>query len=186
MNKSKLNQNQPIFPKKKKKMHLIIPSWVGHFNEKSKKCPIYSICAHPTLDKLATGGQDCKIKIWNTLPIQDKQVELDDNIPKLLATLTLHNGAVLCLQWSGNGRLASGSDDTKIIIWEQGNRTPMSHLDGSVQYETYKPLKVLVGHESDVADLSWSKDDSLLASCGFDSKIILWDGHSFDKIKFLF
>lgn len=32
----------------------------------------------------------------------------------------IHSGAVLCVRWAnGEGRfLASGSDDTKIIIWE--------------------------------------------------------------------
>ena len=32
-----------------------------------------------------------------------------------------------------------------------------------------------------MAELAWSPDNSILASAGFDSKIILWDGKSFGK-----
>jgi protein HIRA/HIR1 len=34
----------------------------------------------------------------------------------------------------------------------------------------------------DVADLQWSPDQQYLASCGFDSKVFIWDGSNFDRI----
>jgi hypothetical protein len=58
-------------------------------------------------------------------------------------------------------------------------------------------MKVLMGHESgmlniraicwrqtlliliDVADLAWSPNNAHLASAGFDSNIVIWDGKSF-------
>jgi protein HIRA/HIR1 len=42
-------------------------------------------------------------------------------------------------------------------------------------------MKVLSGHEADVCDIAWSPEgcDPMLASCGFDAKIRIWDGETF-------
>lgn len=45
--------------------------------------------------------------------------------------------------------------------------------------ENWKALRRLVGHVADVVDCAWSRDDSMLASVGLDSKIFIWDGFSF-------
>ena len=37
-----------------------------------------------------------------------------------------------------------------------------------VNIENWKPLVRLVGHTSDVTDLAWSRDDTMLASVGLD------------------
>jgi protein HIRA/HIR1 len=93
------------------------PDWIQHGNDKNSKTPIYSIHVHPNGKWLASGGQDYKIKIWNLDPFHNQDAELDESVPKLLSTLVSHNGAVLCVRWSATGLLASGSDDTKIVIW---------------------------------------------------------------------
>jgi WD40 repeat protein len=77
--------------------------------------------------------------------------------------------------------LASGSDDTKIVIWQQDSTAKQSFGNAPTP-ENYRPIKVLMGHESDVSDLQWSPDQQYLASCGFDSKIFIWDGTTFDRI----
>lgn len=41
---------------------------------------------------------------------------------------------------------------------------------------------MIVAHDSDVSGLAWSPDDTYLASCGFDGKVNIWDGNTFDKI----
>lgn len=51
--------------------------------------------------------------------------------------------------------------------------------------ENWKNYKRLVGHESDVQDLGWSYDNSLLVSVGLDSKVVVWSGHTFEKLKTL-
>lgn len=38
---------------------------------------------------------DAKVKIWSTLPILSEEAEQNDANPKLLSTLTLHNGMLL-------------------------------------------------------------------------------------------
>lgn len=37
----------------------------------------------------------------------------------------------------------------------------------------------------DVADLAWSPEQAYLASCGFDSKIFIWDGATFGRFNSL-
>ncbi|KAI8894110.1 WD40-repeat-containing domain protein [Globomyces pollinis-pini] len=165
-------------------MKIFIPTWIKHSTEKSNT-PVYSVHVHPTEDKLATGGQDFTIKIWNTKPVMNEKDQLDDQVQQLLSTLNLHDGAVLCVRWSPDGvYLASGSDDTKIVVWtlDKSNLRNTSFGSKTKNVETYRPVRVLMGHESDIADLAWSHDQQYLASCGFDSKIYIWDGSTFDRI----
>ena len=51
--------------------------------------------------------------------------------------------------------------------------------------ENWKTYKRLIGHENDVQDLAWSHDNSLLVSVGLDSKVVVWSGHTFEKLKTL-
>ncbi|RKP23997.1 WD40-repeat-containing domain protein, partial [Syncephalis pseudoplumigaleata] len=72
-----------------------------------------------------------------------------------------YEGAVLCVKWSSKtGQyLATGSDDKIIVIWVLD--TPLA----------------------DVADLAWSPDNRYLASCGLDSKVIIWHGQTFEMLR---
>lgn len=50
-----------------------------------------------------------------------------------------------------------------------------------VNHETWRAVKYLRGHDSDVQDLAWSNDNRYIASCGVDGFIIIWDAVSFGK-----
>ncbi|KAI8644133.1 WD40-repeat-containing domain protein [Parasitella parasitica] len=172
-------------------MMIIKPEWVSHADRtqdaRNKKPCIYSIHVHPDGQRLATGSLDGTVKIWNTKPILEKDAQKDPNCHKLLCTMTMHNGAVLCVRWSsGDGRyLASSSDnDNVIIIWERDRNATTGSVFGSndVNHEAWRPVKYLRGHESDVQDLAWSKDNKYLASCGVDGFVIVWNGATFEQI----
>ena len=159
-------------------------------DDKDRRTCIYSL-HYSALDphKLATGGQDTKIRIWDTSAVQ----------ASLVSTLSLHNGAVMCVRFSQDGQyLASSSDsDNIIIIWEldknqqsssSGSGVPVyNKVFGSsdVNRESWRCIRRLSGHRSDVVDLAWSCDYSYLASCGLDNSICIWscrDG-SFDLVR---
>ncbi|RKP08235.1 WD40-repeat-containing domain protein [Thamnocephalis sphaerospora] len=172
-------------------MYISKPAWIGHLDERQRPVNIFSIDAHPDGTRLATGGLDTKVKIWSTAPLFRDNTTAEPE-GALLCTLALHDGAVLCVRWSNDdGRfLASGSDDKIIVIWtldtaQGGFGGVFGSLDGAQNLENWKAVKRLVGHESDVTDLAWSADNAYLASCGLDSKVIVWDGSTFEMVKTL-
>lgn len=109
--------------------------------------------------------------------------------PRQLCHMSHHLGTIHCVRFSPNGRyLASGADDKMICIYHLDKNPPTAIFGSSNEpkpVENWKTFKRLVGHENDVQDLAWSYDSSLLVSVGLDTKVVVWSGYTFEKLRTL-
>ncbi|KAJ2811369.1 HIR complex subunit [Coemansia furcata] len=168
-------------------MRIIKPEWLRHDADKKKLSAIFSVDFHPDGTRLATSGMDNKIRLWSTHAITHSTDATPSN-ERLLSTLSAHSGAVLCVRFSqGDGRyLASGADDMVVLIWERDEGSDgQSTLGGGGGVETWRPMRRLTGHASDVCDVAWSPDNRYLATCGLDNQVLVWDGATFERVATL-
>ncbi|EHA48866.1 HIR1 [Pyricularia oryzae 70-15] len=169
-------------------MHIIKPSWLSHSGEQ-KDFEVYSCHISPDGSRLATAGGDGHVRVWSTEAIYNADNE-SFRKPRQLCHMSHHLGTIHSVRFSPNGRyLASGADD-KIICIYQLDSNPPSHTatfgtNEPPPIENWKTYKRLVGHENDVQDIAWSYDSSILVSVGLDSKVVVWSGHTFEKLKTL-
>ncbi|KAJ5293252.1 Nuc-1 negative regulatory protein preg [Penicillium atrosanguineum] len=90
----------------------------------------------------------------------NESVIADDWSP-CLQTLEGHSGRVESITWSPDGsRLASGSYDQTVRIWD-----PV----------TGECMSTLKGHSDDVTSIAWSPDGSRLISGSYDQTVRIWD-----------
>lgn len=82
--------------------------------------------------------------------------------------------------------LASASFDGKVLIWEHfadEENVEYNEYDGGSsntdrlqpQHGTFEPIAQLEGHENEIKHLAWNQTGSLLASCGRDKTIWIWE-----------
>lgn len=167
-------------------MHIIKPSWLSHSGEQ-KDFEVYSCHVSPDGKRLATAGGDGHVRVWSTESIYNAN-DASYTKPRQLCHMSHHLGTIHSVRFSPNGRyLASGADD-KIICVYHLDKSPPTATFGTTEpppVENWKTYKRLIGHENDVQDLAWSHDSSLLVSVGLDSKVVVWSGHTFEKLKTL-
>ncbi|KAF6716381.1 WD repeat-containing protein 26 [Oryzias melastigma] len=78
--------------------------------------------------------------------------------------LTEHCNEVWFCKFSNNGtKLATGSKDTTVIVWQVNMET-----------QQLKQIRTLEGHAYGVSYLTWSPDDTYLIACGPDDCSELW------------
>jgi hypothetical protein len=128
-----------------------------------------------------------------------------------LSTLVGRGEGVLTAEWSPDGRLASGSADGAVILWDLASGQPAQILRGhkfwvdSVAWsadgqlasgardqavilwnlQSGAPAKTLAGHKNWVWSVAWSPDGGRLASGAWDGTVILWDLDSGQPAKIL-
>ncbi|KAK4232487.1 protein HIR1 [Podospora fimiseda] len=167
-------------------MLIVKPSWLCHSGEQ-KDFEVYSCHVSQDGKRLATAGGDGHVRIWSTEAVYNVDDPTYDK-PRQLCHMSHHLGTIHSVRFSPNNRyLASGADDRVICIY-QLDPNPPSHAttfgtNEPPPVENWKTHKRLVGHDSDVQDLAWSYDNSILVSVGLDSKVVVWSGHTFEKLK---
>ncbi len=109
---------------------------------------IYSVVFSPDLKCLASGSDDCTIKIWDMHAGQE------------LRTLTGHKGPIASVAFSSIGTVISGSDDCTIKVWD---------------VRTGQELRTLAGHKEPVSSIALSADMATLVSGSHDETIKVWD-----------
>ncbi|UKZ57207.1 HIR complex subunit [Trichoderma virens] len=165
-------------------MRIIKPSWLSHSGEQ-KDFEVYSCHVSPDGKRIATAGGDGHVRIWSTDAVYHAN-DGDYKKPRQLCHMSHHLGTIHSVRFSPNGRyLASGADDKLICVYhlDKGPPAPTFGTNEPPPIENWKTYKRLIGHENDVQDLAWSYDSSLLVSVGLDSKVVVWSGHTFEKLK---
>ncbi|KAI0176531.1 Hira-domain-containing protein [Hypoxylon sp. FL1284] len=168
-------------------MHITKPSWLSHKGEQ-KDFEVYSCHVSPDGKRLATAGGDGHVRVWSTESIYNAN-NPSYTKPRQLCHMSHHLGTIHSVRFSPNSRyLASGADDKIICIYQLESGPPTIAPFGTNEpppVENWKTFKRLIGHDNDVQDLAWSHDGSILVSVGLDSKVVIWSGHTFEKLKVL-
>lgn len=82
-----------------------------------------------------------------------------------------HSDSIWCAKFSPCGlMLATGGKDATLKIWQVVGPTEDSTL-----LLQKAPMFELKEHALDIIDVSWRSNSSMILSCSFDQKVILWN-----------
>ncbi|KAL8680975.1 MAG: hypothetical protein Q9186_002875 [Xanthomendoza sp. 1 TL-2023] len=156
-------------------------------NGEKKDFEVYSCHVSPDGSRLVTAAGDGYVRVWSTEAVF-RVADPNYDGPKQLASMSYHSGTIHTVRFSGNGRyLASGADDKIVCVYTLDPHPPSHNAtfgtDEPPPVETWKIHRRLIGHDNDVQDLGWSYDSSILVSVGLDSKVVVWSGYTFEKLK---
>jgi len=110
---------------------------------------VTALATHPVYSILASGSEDCTIRIW------------DHETAQYERTLKGHTGPITAVSFDSKGLfLASSSSDMSTKIWDM---------------TSFACTKTLKGHDHTVSVALFLPGDDRLATCSRDQTIKLWD-----------
>ena len=122
-------------------------------------------------DRLASGSHDESIIIWNLVAGKDTTSNVSCLVGIPTAVLNGHTGFIFSLAALDGDRLASGSRDNSVIIWNLADNTQLAKLEG---------------HTGLGVTCLAAIDGGRLASGSWDKSIIIWnlaDGSQLAKLE---
>ena len=165
---------------------------------------VNSLTFSPDGKTLASGSRDTKIRLWEA--DTGKYIRTTGSNVGIHRMLRVHTSSVSSIAFNPDGsRLASGSRDGTIRLWNAATGKHLATLRGHTDYiysiafspdgsrlasgsgddtirlwdaTTSEHLSTLEGHTDVVYRIAFSPDGSRLASGSLDSTIRLWDGVS--------
>ena len=125
---------------------------------------------------IATRGPNADLFIWNlarhpAFP-SDTQKATSQICPQ--GVCIGHTKEGYAMEWSPcqEGMLLSGSEDTKIMLWDTGAAFAKHSAPGT----PIRPLKSFTAHTDIVEDVGWhAQDPNLMGSVGDDQFLYIWD-----------
>jgi U3 small nucleolar RNA-associated protein 12 len=118
----------------------------------NNKSDVTALAISPHYDKLAIGFHDGSIKLFS---------KVGRWIPDEAVTFNGHKSSVACLSFDLEGhRLASGSRDTIIIVWDVVNECGLFRLRG---------------HKGPITNVAFDQDRNVLVSSSKDTLVKFWD-----------
>ncbi|KAF9890780.1 protein with putative role during mitosis [Aspergillus nanangensis] len=130
-------------------------SWLpttARYSLESHRNTINCVAFHPSFSSIASGSDDCTVKIW------------DWELGELERTLKGHTRPVLDADFGGprgGTLLASCSSDLSIKLWNPADE--------------YKNVRTLLGHDHIVSAVRFIPSGNLLISASRDADLRVWD-----------